>query len=184
MIVSPIEGAVLSRLVEPGEAIAPGAAVLLVEDTRRLVVKIGVTEREVARLAVGQAVSLTDVAGGENVPATVTSVAPAPGNGGLYAIETTPAKSPSLTPGTMVTALFEGSRGPPTVRVPLEAVMHRDGKAFVAVVGDGRVLLREIAVDGAEGREVAVRDGLQTGERIVREGAQFLADGQVVQVLE
>jgi RND family efflux transporter MFP subunit len=191
---APIEGTVLERLAEPGEAVGPGAPVLVIEDTKRLVVKVGVTEAELSRVQAGQGANV--ILDGSDAPirATVTSLAPAPGDDGLYSVEVSPEATPSgngakvtFRSGTLVTVRFDDRAATPAVHAPLDALVYRDDKTWVFVVGgadDTRAHLREVAVDRADGKDVLVRAGLADGDRIVREGAQFLEDGQPVRVIE
>ena len=88
--------------------------------------------------------------------------------------------------GTLLTVRFDEPTRAPAIRIPLEALVHRDGKTCVFVVpsGDTKVKLRALDVDRADGKDVLVRGGLQDGERIIREGADFLQDGQAVRLLE
>ncbi len=70
---APTEGAVLRWLRRPGERVAPDEGPALVfGDARRLQVRVAVDEREVARVRVGAAASVTaDAADGAGVPARV-----------------------------------------------------------------------------------------------------------------
>jgi len=185
---APIAGTVLERLAEPGEAVGPGSPVLVIEDTKRLVVKVGVTEIELARVQSGQGAGLIVDGSDAVIPATVTSIAPAPGDDGLYSVEVAPeAGRAAFRPGTLVTVRFEDRAATRAVHVPLDALVYRDDKTWVFVVGgagDTKAHLREVAVDRADRKEVLVRNGLADGDRIVREGAQFLEDGQPVRVIE
>jgi RND family efflux transporter MFP subunit len=189
-IASPIDGTVLARLAEPGEAVVPGAPVLVVEGTRRLIVKVGVNERELKRVHANQSVTL--VAEGNDAPitGTVSGLAPAPGVDGLYDVEIAPASvhTSTLRPGTLVTVLFVDDEHPAAVSVPLDALVYRNDRACAFIVSgstaDPTVRLRELEVDRADRRDVVVRAGLKDGERIVREGAQFLFDGESVRLLD
>jgi RND family efflux transporter MFP subunit len=186
---SPIGGTVLERVAEPGETLAPGMPVLVVESTRRLVVKLGVNEREVPRVTPGMAVSLVAEGNATRFPATVTSVAPAPGADGLYAVEVAPVAGAALPllPGALVTVGFDEDAGPTHLRVPLDAIVYREDKAGVfAVVTEGgasRAVLHEVTVDRWDGKDALVRAPLADGDAIVREGAYFLQDGQAIRVL-
>jgi RND family efflux transporter MFP subunit len=189
-LVSPIAGTVLQRLAEPGEAVAPGLPVLVIEDTQRLVVKVGVNERELARVRPNQGASLV-VDGSESaVPAIVTSIAPAPAEDGLYSVEVSPASAAKVTfrPGTLLTVRFDEEKREPSMRIPLDAIVHRDDKAWVfAVAGTAQepsAKIREVIIDRADGTDVLVRSQLKDGDRIIREGAYFLRDGQNIRLLD
>jgi RND family efflux transporter MFP subunit len=190
-LVSPVNGTVLQRLAESGEAIAPGMPVLIVDDTERLVVKVGLPERELARVKTNQLASLLAAGSTTPVPAYVSSIGPSPLDDGLYAVEVLPtdedrAKN-AFRPGTLLTVQFDQATTVSSIRLPLEALVHRGGKTLAFVVtGQGdqsRVHIRELSTDRVDGDDVLVRSGIADGERIIREGAYFLEDGQAVRVL-
>ncbi len=191
-LASPIAGTVLARVAEPGEAVGPGMPVLVIESTRRLVVKVGVNEREYARVTANQPATLMADGHPAAFPALVTSIAPAPGDDGLYAVEVTPVAGQELPfhPGTLVTVRFGDDAQRPAVRVPLDAIVYRDDKqwVFVVVVAAGgattTAVLREVFVERWDGKDGLVRSTLKNGDQIVREGAYFLQDGQAIRVLE
>lgn len=188
-LVAPITGTVLERLAEPGEAVGPGIPVLVIEDTNCLVVRVGVNERELARIKPAQLAKLVLDGSGAEIPAVVTSISPAPGADGLYAVEVSPgpeAKA-SLRPGTLLTVRFADAVTTPSVRMPLDALVHKDDRTWVFTLDAPKedvAHLREVRVDRADQKDVLVRTGLKDGDRIVREGAQFLQDGQAVRVVE
>jgi membrane fusion protein (multidrug efflux system) len=195
VIVAPINGTVLERLAEPGESVGPGMPVVVLDDTQRVVVKVGVTQRELTRVTANQRATLVVEATGARLVGSVTSVAPAPREDGLYTVEVEP-PAPSfgqpriLTPGSMVTVELEDVRQETSVHVPLEALVERDGKTWAFVVTPGvraaltTVTMRALQVDRAEDKEVLVRNGLREGDRIVREGAYFLNADETVRLLD
>ena len=183
-LLAPAAGAVFVRLAEPGETIGAGSPVVVLDTTRTLVVKAGATLRELQTLALGQAATLAEEDGAASLPGRVTSIAttPSPADG-LYLIEVTPQAETPLRPGTLLRMRFAGAQAR-SLRIPLEALVHRQDRDFVFLVEAGpRVRQLPIEVDRAEGGEVVVRTGLSGGERVVAEGAYFLEDGQTVRVL-
>ncbi len=194
-IVAPISGTVLERLAEPGESVGPGTPVVVLDDTQRVVVRVGVAERELSRVAANQAATLSVEGTDARLLASVTSIAPAPREDGLYTVEVEPpppafGQSRTLTPGSMVTVQFDNLRKETSMHVPLEALVDRGGKTWAFVVAPGSrtalatVKMRELDVDRAEEKEVLVRLGLREGDRIVREGAYFLNADETVRLLD
>jgi len=163
--------------------------VLVIEGTGRLVVKVGITERELARIKPNQAATLVADGAASEIPAVVSSIAPAPGDDGLYAVEVAPAtgREQTLHPGMLITVRFAEASSRFTVPVPLDAIVHRQDKAWVFVVAgvapEATAHLREVEVERWDGKDGLVRSSLKDGERIVREGAYFLLDGQNVRIL-
>ena len=72
-VLSPLDAVVLRRLREPGEVVAPGAAVLVLADASRPWVRVFVPEPRLSDVKVGaKATVRTDAASGNTFAATVT----------------------------------------------------------------------------------------------------------------
>jgi multidrug efflux pump subunit AcrA (membrane-fusion protein) len=162
--------------------------VVVVDETESLVVKVGVTDRELALLDVGQAVSLQPEDASPPFKGVVSSLASTPSAAdGLYSVEVQPEKR-KLQPGTLIGIRFEEAKPDVTLRIPLEAMVRRQDKDWVFVVEGEKdqpvVRLRAIEPGRSEGKLVTVRSGLKNGERIVTEGAYFLQGDQPVRILD
>jgi RND family efflux transporter MFP subunit len=185
-LVAPVSGIVYQRLVEPGEAVNAGAPVLLIDETQRPVVKVGVTDRDLTRLRTGQRARVSvETLPASEVSAAISSIAPSPDpTDGQYLVQLTPDPGAPLRPGTLATVHFEDAQAA-TLQVPLDALVHRRDRDWVAVVegGDGHQVahLRAITAGRIAGKAATVLLGLRPGERIITEGAAFLRDGQSVQ---
>jgi multidrug efflux pump subunit AcrA (membrane-fusion protein) len=91
--------------------------------------------------------------------------------------------------GALQFANADGGSRASTLLVPLSAVVQaKDGKYGVFVVSEssaGEVArLHSIDIGAVNGSEITVVSGLQTGERIITNGANLLKDGQRVEVLQ
>lgn len=188
---TPMAGTVFRRVAEPGETIGSGSPVVILDTTGSLVVKAGAPERELAGLRVGQHVSLRAEGDDTAFDGRVTSLATTPNQAdGLYAVEVTPAVAIArhLRPGELLRMRFDAVVHAAVLRIPLEALVHRQDKDYVFVLGRGKsgTVVRMVAIEAgeAEAAGLAVRSGLAGGERVVAEGAQFLQDGQNVRVAE
>jgi RND family efflux transporter MFP subunit len=184
-LLAPAAGTVYKRTAEPGETIGSGSPVAILDTTGALVVKAGATLREVQTLALGQAATLLEEDGASSSPGRVSSIATTPNPAdGLYVVEVTPQAQERFRPGTLLYMRFSGAKTQ-GVRIPLEALVHRQDRDFVFLVEAGpRVRQIPVEVDHTEGGDVAVRSGLLGGERVVAEGAYFLQNGQTVRVLD
>jgi RND family efflux transporter MFP subunit len=189
-LTAPVAGTVFMRMAEPGETLDAGSPVVILDTTGVVEVTAGATERELKALRLGQRVELLPEDGGRAFVGRVSALAttPNPANG-LYGVEASPnTGAPTLRPGALLRMRFAGGTDARTLRIPLEALVHRLDRDYVFVVEAGAsgsvARLRPIEAGAAEGRDVAVLSGLSGGERIVAEGAYFLQDGQAVRVLE
>ncbi len=68
--------------------------------------------------------------------------------------------------------------------LPSEAVVQRDGHAYVFVLDDGQVVQRRRVRTGlAEAGRIEIVEGLEPGRRVVVKGAGFLGEGDRVRVV-
>jgi RND family efflux transporter MFP subunit len=185
-LLAPASGTVFTRQAEPGETVGAGAPVVVLDTTGAVVAKAGATERELMALAVGQSAVLQAEDGPPDFPGRITSLATTPNaSDGLYTVEVTPASPRRLRPGTLLRMRFQTPGSALALRVPLEALVHRQDHDFVFVLeAGGRVRQQPIEIERAEDGEAVVRGGLDGAERVVAEGAYFLQDGQAVRVLD
>jgi multidrug efflux system membrane fusion protein len=186
-LVAPAAGVISARLAEPGETVAPGAPVLMLDDDSRTVVRIGVNSRELASLALGQRALLRADGDTSAVEGHIETLAPAPGDEGLHAVELT-VDAHALWPlGTMLEVQL-GQHAAGSLSIPLDAVVHAADRTYVFVLdaasASPRVRRRELVLGHGQGRHVRVESGLTEGERYVSEGAQFLSDGQRIEILD
>lgn len=181
-LLSTVRGTVYQRIAEPGETVGSGNPVLLVDETDRVVLKVGVTDRDLKRIKEGSPVTIQPEDGAAAFAGKVSTIAPTPSmEDGLYAVELTPTGHQKVQPGVLMQVRFEGPQEK-AVRIPLEALVHREDKDFVFVLEGNQVHQQEVHVEKGEGRSLKLRSGLKGGERIVAEGAYFLRDGQAVRI--
>jgi RND family efflux transporter MFP subunit len=188
---APLAGTIFKRLAEPGETLASGSPIVVLDTTGTLVIKAGTNERELRRLRLGQRATLVSEEGDAPLEGRVTSLATTPNpEDGLYAVEVTPAGVPAqrLRPGSLLRVQLEPAQQSDVLRIPLEALVHRQDRDYVFVLEAGAAglvaHLRGVEIGEAEASGLVVRSGLSGGERIVAEGAYFLQDGQAVRVLD
>jgi RND family efflux transporter MFP subunit len=178
---------VFQRVAEPGESLGSGNPVLIVDETAKLLLKVGVTDRDLKRVKEGQTVTVTPEDGSAAFPARVNSVAASPSpEDGLYLVEITPTSARKLTAGVLMQVRFEGPQLQ-AVRIPLDALVHRQDRDFVFLLqgtNPAKAKLHPVEVGKGEGKSLLLRGGLKGGERIVAEGAYFLQDGQTVRIRE
>ena len=188
-LAAPLAGTVFKRVAEPGEIVGPGDPVAFLDSTAALEVEAGATLRQSRALRPGLSVSLVPEEG-DPAPGRITSVAttPSPGDG-LYAVTVAAEKTPSAwRSGSLLRVKVRIDEASAALRIPLEALVHRQNKDHVFVLaaasgGNGTVRIRPIVAGAAEASEVVVVSGLEPGEEIVAEGAYFLQDGQAVRVV-
>ncbi|CAN5860990.1 macrolide transporter subunit MacA [soil metagenome] len=188
-IVSPMDGTVIARGIEPGEAVVPGVqstfdgkALLTIADLTSLLVKVNLNQIDVAKVSVGRHATLTlDALPGHTYRALVTKVAPAsvklPGKDQeVFPVEASLETPDGLVKPGMTSDVrihLDAKQG--VLVVPLEAVVKEGAKSFVLHVlppakGE-KVESRTEKVEITEGlrndREVEITSGVTEGLRVL-----------------
>jgi membrane fusion protein, multidrug efflux system len=209
---APADGVVLARLVEPGEVVAPGTPVLLVgaADASRSgavraraavgrVVRIGVSDRDVVRLAVGDPATIRlDALPGRTLTGAVDEIAPAatPATG-VFEVTVrvaddargtaSPAPAPvaGLASGIVAEVDLAPRATEPVATVPLAALVDADGargRVFALAADRRHVVAHRVEIAFLIGDRVALAKGLDGVTEVVEDGAPYLDERSLVAV--
>ncbi len=183
-IVAPDDGVISARAATVGSLTQPNQELFRLIRGGRLEWRAEVTATELARLAPGMRATLT-TANGARIEGTVRAVAPAVDpttrNGIVYV--DLPAGSAARA-GTFARGEFEIGSGS-ALTLPQSAVLLRDGFAYVFLVGaDNKVMQSKVEVGRRLGDRIEIVAGLPPAVRVVETGGGFLADGDIVRVVE
>lgn len=195
---APAAGTVLRRLIEPGQQVAPGMpALLLASSARGQVMRVGVADRDAARLAVGDRAAVSfDARPGQSFPGRIARIAASatPGSG-AWEIEVRLASTVGLGSDGVASGLIGRvvlfPRGVATLRmIPLGALLEADGDSGVVYVlrgatsadtiGGRAAERRVVRVAFIDGERAAIGGGLEQVDQVIVAGAGFLRDGAVV----
>jgi RND family efflux transporter MFP subunit len=184
-ILSPLDGVVLARRLDPGTLVGPGSAgtIVTVAQVDRMRVFVAVNEREAARIEVGQvAVVRLDAFPDRELRGTVVRVSPAfdSSTRTLDAEVELPNQSGDLRIGMYGRADIVLETHAQAVVAPVEAIVVNTLGRYAFVLEGDRVRRRAVTtgVDGGDWLEVL--SGIAPGEEVVVTGAEALSDGVAV----
>jgi len=183
LLVSPFDGVVDARLIEPGEFANEGQAAFRVLDTDPLNVQVNIPERDVTAVQAGGTNLISAaVAGLGTLTGRVTFVAQDASPASFtYPVELTVVQPPAgLRPGMIVDVEIVRATRPNAIAVPLAAVIPRRGEHVVYVARDGVAVRRVVEIESLAGQVAVINRGLQIGEHLVIEGHRGLQDGVAV----
>jgi HlyD family secretion protein/macrolide-specific efflux system membrane fusion protein len=183
-LVSPIDGTVIARGIEPGESVVPGVqstfdgkALLTVADLSALLVKVNLNQIDVAKISVGRKATLTlDALPGRIYRAVVTKVAPASVKVAGKDQEVFPIEAQLEAPDGLVKpgmtadvrVHLDAKQG--VLCVPLEVIVKESGRTYVMRIVDkqGRQELEktEVTLGLRNDREVEI-SGIEDGARVM-----------------
>ena len=188
-LVADRDGVVSAIHAEAGQVVAAGQAVLTVAADGEREVAISIPESRVDELRrAGKLVVSVWAHPGQTWSGTLRELAPDTDSvTRTYSARIAIAlpDPAALRLGMTASVLAPDVDGSSAIRLPLTAVVDRDGKRLVWVVDQrsGRVAAREVKLGSAQNDEVLVSSGLAGGETVVSAGVHMLQPGQRVQLV-
>jgi multidrug efflux system membrane fusion protein len=194
---SPIDGVIIRRSVEVGSLAGPSAPAFTVADTRRVKVVFGVPDVVVAHLKLGGPLSIqAEAIPGRTLEARITRISPsADPSSRVFEVEAALPNTDGRMKVGMLATLSLGRTGQTrALLVPLAAVVRplgdTTGYAVYVIKDSGQnsgtistAHLKRVVLGDVSGNLIAVREGLEPGERVIIRGATIVSDGQVVSVI-
>lgn len=195
VIRAPSGGTVLRRSAEPGQQISGGSPVLVLASAARgQVVRVGLSDRDMARVSLGDRATIRFETTPAVVHGRVTRIAAATSAGsGTWSVEIAldaPLRSGQggVASGAIGSVAITPKR-PESVRViPIQALLEGDADSAVVyslkVNGSDTTARRHrVTIGFLAGERVAVRDGLNGAAEVVTDGAAYLQDGEPVRAM-
>ena len=187
-IVSPLEGTIIQRTIRVGETVVPGTvstfddkSLLIVADMSTLIAKADLNQIDVAKVQLGQMVSLTlDALPGKSYKAKVTKIAPSSilpkgKDVEVFPVEATldPLGQGDIKPGMTADVKIHVETKKAVLKLPIEAVIKEKGQTFVNKLtgnpaGKGPPTMRVDIMAGARNdREQEILGGLEEGAQVL-----------------
>jgi RND family efflux transporter MFP subunit len=188
---SPIDGVILRRSTEVGSLAGPSVPAFTIADTRVVKVVFGVPDVVVAGLTLGETLAIqAEAIPGEVLQGRITRISPsADPNSRVFEVEAAlPNPDGRMKVGMLATLRLGSAERGRGVFVPLASVVRpagdSTGYAVYVVEGASAPLarLRRVTLGEVQGNQIAVREGLAQGERVIVRGATIVADSQAVRV--
>jgi RND family efflux transporter MFP subunit len=187
VVEAPISGVAVSREVEPGEVVSPGAPITELYQIDRLKAVAGIPENDIAWFAVGGEASIeVDAFPGRTFEGRIHLIGPAAvGPSRTFPTEIAidnPRRE--LRPGMIARVALVKRRLEDVIVLERDVLQDRDAGP-VAIVADGGVArVRQLVLGASEGNRVVVEKGLEPGEKLIVTGQRGLIDGQAIEVRE
>jgi RND family efflux transporter MFP subunit len=182
-LTAPVSGIIGKKLVGAGETALPSQAVVTILDISSVKVKVSIPEAEISAI-------------NASTPSTIAvEAAQATVSGGriekgvqadalthTYDVRINVQNSDrKLLPGMVASVKFiaEGSQSIAGKTLPVTSVQKAaDGSLFVwTVAKDSTAHRSKVSIGATNGNHVAIKDGIEMGQRVVTEGYQKLSEG-------
>ncbi len=184
---APHTGVITRINAEPGEVVAAGQAVAQLARTGELDVLINVPENELAKMKIGQALSIRLwSAPGKTYAGTLRELSPVadPATRTYSARVAFVQPDPGVKLG-MTASVSRSSTASAHLSVAQTALFQINGQAQVWVIhpGTNKVTPRAVRLGGLVGQRATIAAGLAAGEWVVTAGVHKLAPGQQVKLI-
>jgi len=189
-IYAPANGKILKRFAEANELISSGAPVLLMRSAQDgWVVKAGLADRDVVRIAIGDTARLTfDAYPNHSFSAAVSEISgTASPMTGTYEVElrVEPAEGTTFLSGMIAKAEISPSKKSPVWLVPIESLVEADGlRGSVYTISPSNAAKKVgVSVAFIYGNQAALNAGLDGIDEVVTDGAAYLNDGDTIKIV-
>jgi RND family efflux transporter MFP subunit len=185
-IVSPMNGTVTKRHIDPGKAVKDAdSPMLTLMDLSEVKMSVNVIEREFVRLRVGQPVQVTVTAfPNKTFPGRISVINQALETQSRTAEIQISIPNPGyvLNPGMFGGAEITLRSTPEAALVPVQALIQMGEKDIVYVVQDNKAVARAVRKGLIKDMFVEITQGVKAGEKVVTAGQDSLQDGCLVRL--
>jgi RND family efflux transporter MFP subunit len=178
---APFDGIVTNRLADPGSLAAPGAPLIVVEDTSsfRLEIRIDAARAPLVRLNQTLAVRLDGAADAPWLDGRVIEISRIDPNAHSFAVKVALPATAGVRSGLFGRAKLAGATRR-VLSVPAAAVLERGQLSYVFVATHGVARLRAISPGGSSEGRTEILDGLIAGESVIVSPPESLRDGAAI----
>jgi multidrug efflux pump subunit AcrA (membrane-fusion protein) len=178
-VISPISGVVTDRPIYNGEMASNTAPMITIMDTSQIVARSHVSQEEAAQLKVGNTASLVVPDGGAPLPGKVTVISPAldPSNTTVEVWVQAANTGNRLKPGTSIRVDVVTQSLKDALIIPEAAVLTSPSgnKSVMVIDSDNKPHKKPVTLGIHDNGNIQVKEGLESGERVVTVGAYELA---------
>ncbi|MGN0135364.1 efflux RND transporter periplasmic adaptor subunit [Anaerotignum sp.] len=183
-VTSPMTGVIATRGVEKGGYASQASTAYTVMDLSTIKVEVGVSEQVLNNIHIGDKVSvLMTAVSPEPLVGTVSTIAPATGQSGMYTVKVElNNKDGKIKSGMMAEVNFTMASAEDTIVLPRNAVIEKDGETYVYVIKNN--VAKKVNVElGIEAEDtIEITSGLKKGDDVVTKGQTYISDGEEVSV--
>lgn len=185
VIRAPFAGTVGLRLVSPGAYVKPGDDIANLESLGSMKLDFRVPETYLARLGVGQTLTVrVDAYPEQGFEGTIYAIDPAldPETRTVLLRARLPNKGNKLRPGLFARVSLILERRENALVAPEQAIVPMGQTPFVYRVVDGKAVMTPVKLGLRRPGQVEILDGLNAGDQVVTDGQLKIRDGAAVTV--
>ncbi len=183
--VSPVSGYIADLPIEIGETISMGQPVCSIVDSKKLIIKTGIGEKEVQKIHKGQEVTISNDGKYDTFYGNIIGVGIKPvGNTASYPIEIE-IDNPKgkLLPGMVIEARIQSKIFKNVIYTSMNNIIQEYDNYFAFVINsENKAERRKVTLGVKVGENVIITNGINLDENLVVEGVENLEDGSLVEI--
>jgi RND family efflux transporter MFP subunit len=186
-VVSPVDGMVANKAATVGQVIAPGAALMAVEDINQVFAVVNIEQKDLGRVKLGQPAAVTvDAYEGKVFNGTIETMNPEAGTNSRMFRCKVKIDNPegALRAGMFAKVQLAVGQAAEVLTVPQSAVIQKQGLYNIFIIENGKAIRRQVEIGEVTGETVQIKNGLQAGETVIISSVNQLKDGQAVKVTD
>ena len=191
-LLSPYDGAIAWRAVQPNEEVRIGQKVFEINATGKMEVQLAIPETTVDLILIDDPTKVTfPTLPGETVQGRISYIGAAAVKANAFPVKVELSDpNEKVLPGMTAEAnlVVKAENQKPGFIVPFQALLPapeaNQGFAFVYDRQTSTVKKTAVRSRGSEGKEIIIYEGLAAGDMIAAAGVSFLADGMKVNLLK
>jgi len=191
-MLSPYDGTIASRSVQPHEEVQAGQKVFEINASGKMEVQLAVPETTIDRIHINGAATITfPTLPDGSAKGRISYIGSAANQGNAFPVKVELADpNEKVKPGMTaeVNLIMKDENREPGYTVPIQAILpapeKNRGYAFVYDPTTTMVKKTPVGLTGTEQKMVIVTDGLAAGDIIAVAGVSFLADGMKVKLMK
>ncbi|NOR45279.1 MAG: efflux RND transporter periplasmic adaptor subunit [Candidatus Delongbacteria bacterium] len=183
---SPVNGSISKLNIKEGQFVGMGQPVATIVDCRKLLIKTGVSERDILSIKKGNLVDIKYNGSGTKFTGVLLGIGKRPDESGTYPVEIElKNEERSLLPGMIVEAKIYSTKLENKIYTDFDNLIEEYGKYFVYVVNNENIATRrKVEFSMKYGNKVVIDSGLKVGEKIVVAGMENLSNGVKVKIFK
>lgn len=183
---APFTGIVTKELISEGEWLTKGDSVLQLVDASKVRILMDLPEKYVSDVLIGATVQVEfDAIPGESFSGIIHALVPEGDRSArIFPLEIHVENTDfRIKEGMLARMRFELGRTRSVLMAHKDAVIRKDGQAFLFVVAEGKAFKQSLKLGKSKGSLIEINGDIQEGAQVVIRGNERLRNGQTVQVV-
>ncbi|MCK4665435.1 efflux RND transporter periplasmic adaptor subunit [Candidatus Dependentiae bacterium] len=183
--IAPVSGYITFIPIEVGEMVSTGKPICSIVNSKRLIIKTGISESSITRVKVNQKVTIKHTGFKETFPGVITGIGIKPINGSAnYPIEIELANPDGkLYPGMVIEAEILSKVFKDVIYTSINNIKEEYDQYFAYIILDDNTAKKVPVTLGEKiDQNVIITKGLEPGQKLVIEGFDNLSPGKKVEI--